>query len=132
MKKISHLLYPWFVIVLALTAAMIVPQDEYQWLDPQITTTTTGPGDVMQRELVRRAASRDDSQESQSYLQKLKAALKRLRACLVDKNCSEQERREAVDMANNLLDLFLLSVGVGIVETGDFIERRMESWRTKK
>ena len=90
---------------------------------------STGPGDVVQKQVMQAATVQDKTKLSPSYMERLKAAVKKFRACLVEGACSEQERSEAVDMANNLLDLVLLTAGVGIVETGEFIEKKVHEWK---
>jgi len=114
---------------LASTPNLLAKKNSYQWIDPRIATISIDPGDVAQKRVMQAAALRDKTKLSPSYIEALKAAVKKFRACLVEGACSEQERSEAVDMANNLLDLVLLTAGVGIVETGEFIEKKVQEWK---
>ncbi len=123
MKKIPYV-YIWFTLVLVSTTNLLAQKKRYQWVDPSLTTISIGPGDVAQKQLIRSVSLQGKRKISLSYIERLKAALKRLRDCLYDKDCSEEERIEAVDLANNLLDLILLGAGVGIVEVGEFIEKK--------
>ena len=115
--------------LLACSTGSLMPKNRHPWIDPRITTISTGPADVARKQVIRETALWDKRKPSPSYLKAIKAAVKRFRACLVEGACSEQERQEAVDMANNLLDLVLLTAGVGLVETGEFVETKVQEWR---
>ncbi len=128
MKK-NFYTYIWFILALACTPNLLAKKNRYQWVDPRMAIISTSPGDVAQKQVMQAAALQDKTKLSPSYIEALKAAVKKFRACLVEGACSEQERSEAVDMANNLLDLVLLTAGVGIVETGEFIEKKVQEWK---
>ena len=65
----------------------------------------------------------------QHQFKQFQKTLKWFRDCLVDGNCTPEERVKVVDMANNLLKLSLLAVGVGIVQTGEYVIKGVEYLR---
>ena len=120
MRKIPYMPI-WFVMVLAVTAAAHAQKKSDPWIDMVTTTTFTSPGDVAHQQLMD-AVEAQGGEVSPSYIERLKVAIERLRACLVDRDCSQQEYNEAVALANHLLDVLLLSTGV--LEAREFTERR--------
>ena len=125
MKKILYI--PLLLIVVFLSnSSLHARKRDNQWVDTITTSTFTSPGDVAQRHLVETVMAQDE-EVSPSYVERLKEAIKRLQTCLVPGACSEQEYIEAVELANHLLDLLLLSTGV--LEAREFTERRARAER---
>ena len=127
-KKLSFLLI-WFIAFGMAIPLNLVAKKNKRRLDSEMAQVAIAQ---QYDDVTGDKATQEHVSVLQQHFDLFKDAVERFRSCLVEGNCSDEERSSVVNMANIMLELSLIAAGIGIVETGEFVTEKIQTLKGAK